>query len=42
MASNNPQYEADGDAVMQSVNQPVFEFIKAPLLEDWSHDGLVK
>lgn len=36
------QYDADGDAVMRSVHQPVFEFIKAPKLEDWSHDALVQ
>ncbi|EEY61727.1 uncharacterized protein PITG_21168 [Phytophthora infestans T30-4] len=42
MATKSHQYEADGDAVMKSVNQPVFEFVKAPWLNDWSHDALVK
>ncbi|OWZ04113.1 LOW QUALITY PROTEIN: hypothetical protein PHMEG_00024042 [Phytophthora megakarya] len=42
MASNAHELETDGDTVMQSVNQPVFEFIKALRLEDWSHVALVK
>ncbi|GMF23877.1 unnamed protein product [Phytophthora fragariaefolia] len=35
------QFDPDGDAVMHSMSQPVFEFIKAPRLDDWSHDALV-
>ncbi|KAK1930337.1 hypothetical protein P3T76_014008 [Phytophthora citrophthora] len=42
MATSTQHFEADGDAVMHSVNQPVFEFIKAPRMDDWSHDALVK
>ncbi|OWZ07339.1 hypothetical protein PHMEG_00020277, partial [Phytophthora megakarya] len=42
MATNTHQYEADGDVVMKSVGQPVFEFIQAPQLADWSHSALVK
>ncbi|KAG1690406.1 hypothetical protein DVH05_028194 [Phytophthora capsici] len=42
MASNKQQYEVDGDVVMQSAHQSVFEFILAQWLEDWSHDALVK
>ncbi|OWZ17649.1 hypothetical protein PHMEG_0008376 [Phytophthora megakarya] len=42
MATNAHELEPDGDTVMKSVNQPVFEFTKAPRLEDWSHAALVK
>ncbi|KAJ8569507.1 hypothetical protein ON010_g5753 [Phytophthora cinnamomi] len=39
--SGSTQRDADGDFVM-SVGQPVFEFIKAPKLEDWSQSAIVK
>lgn len=39
--SGTTQRDADGDVVM-SVGQPVFEFIKAPKLEDWSQSAIVK
>ncbi|OWZ16450.1 hypothetical protein PHMEG_0009761 [Phytophthora megakarya] len=42
MVSNAHELEPDGDTVMQSVNQPVFEFTKALRLEDWSHVALFK
>ncbi|KAG6622293.1 uncharacterized protein IUM83_09862 [Phytophthora cinnamomi] len=38
--SGSTQRDADGDFVM-SVGQPVFEFIKAPKLEDWSQSAII-
>ncbi|GMF80532.1 unnamed protein product [Phytophthora fragariaefolia] len=42
MATSTAQFEADADVVMQTANQPVLEFIKAPMLHSWRHDALVK
>lgn len=39
--SGTTQRDADGDVVM-AVSQPVFEFIQAPKLEDWSQAAIVK
>lgn len=41
MQSSEARYEVDGDAIMQSVHQPVFEFVQAPRLADWSQDAVV-
>ncbi|TYZ58217.1 hypothetical protein PybrP1_006445 [[Pythium] brassicae (nom. inval.)] len=35
-------YEADGDAIMRTVQQTVFEFMEAPKPTDRNHDALVK
>ncbi|EEY59836.1 uncharacterized protein PITG_12977 [Phytophthora infestans T30-4] len=41
MQSSEARFDADGDAVMQNVQQPVFEFVQAPRLTDWSQDAVV-
>ncbi|POM62979.1 hypothetical protein PHPALM_27805 [Phytophthora palmivora] len=41
MQRNEARFDADGDAVMQNVHRPVFEFVQAPKLVDWSQDAIV-
>ncbi|POM57619.1 hypothetical protein PHPALM_37844 [Phytophthora palmivora] len=41
MQRKEARFDADGDAVMQKVHQPVFEFVEAPKLVDWSQDAVV-
>ncbi|EEY70661.1 uncharacterized protein PITG_06137 [Phytophthora infestans T30-4] len=41
MQSSEARFDADGDAVMQNVQQPVFEFVQAPRLTNWSQDAAV-
>ncbi|KAE8886196.1 hypothetical protein PF003_g29916 [Phytophthora fragariae] len=41
MQGNEARFDADGDAVMQNVHQPVSEFVQAPKLTDWSQDAVV-
>ncbi|EEY54737.1 uncharacterized protein PITG_08274 [Phytophthora infestans T30-4] len=36
MQGSEARYDVDGDAVMHNVPQPVFEFVQAPKLTDWS------